>query len=270
LEQGAENREHDRWASGSAYEDYVGRWSKQVAREFVGWLGVTSGKRWLDVGCGTGALTRTVLDQASPGTVIGVEPSTDFVAYARHEVVDPRAEFVGGDGIAIPLADGACDYAVSGLVLNFVPDPSQMVTEMARVVRPGGMAAVYVWDYAGEMQMMRHFWDAVVELDPVARRFDEGMRFSICNPESLTGLFEAAGLTSVKTTAIDIPTHFASFDDYWSPFLGGTGAAPGYVASLDEEDRAALRERLRERLPTRADGSIDLMARAWAVAGLRA
>jgi SAM-dependent methyltransferase len=262
--------EHDRWASGTAYEAYVGRWSQQVAAEFISWLGVRANALWVDVGCGTGALARRVLEDTQPAGVLGIDPSSSFVAFAAVQTFAERAAFLVGDGAALPVRDAKADTAVSGLVLNFVPDPARMVEEMARIVRPGGIVALYVWDYAGEMQMMRIFWDTVASLDPVSRRYDEGMRFSICNPDSLRGLFEVAGLSGTEVRAVDVPTSFASFDDYWTPFLGGTGTAPGYVASLEEDDRVALRERLRSSLPVQNDGSIRLIARAWAVQGRRA
>lgn len=258
---------HDLWNSGSAYEAYVGRWSRQVARDFIRWLGLPSGLAWADIGCGTGALAATILDQAGPLSVTGVDRSTEFVAYTHGRGTDPRTAFVAGDGTAIPLARGAVGAAVSGLVLNFVPDPQLMASEMARIVRKGGAVALYVWDYAGEMQMMRHFWDTAVELDPAAESFDEARRFSVCRPERLRALFEAAGLSSIETRDIDVATTFRDFDDYWTPFLGGTGTAPGYVASLSDEAREALREALRARLPVSADGSISLIARALAIRG---
>jgi SAM-dependent methyltransferase len=259
----------ERWSSGAAYEAYVGRWSRAVAREFVGWVEAPSDRLWVDVGCGTGALTQAILAQAHPAAVIGVDRSIAFVAYTETAAEDPRASFLVGDGVALPLADGACAAAVSGLVLNFVPEPAQMVAEMARVTREGGTVALYVWDYAGEMQMMRHFWDAAAELDPAARELDEGPRFPICNADQLHALFEAAGLSGVHSTAIDVDTHFQSFDDYWSPFLGGTGPAPTYVSSLSESRRDTLREHLRARLPVDSDGGFHLIARANAVRGIR-
>lgn len=240
-----------------------------MADEFIGWLDIPLGARWLDVGCGTAALTRTILALSDPAAVLGVDQSSGFVAFAQDQIAEPRASFVTGDATALPVAEGGCDVAVSGLVLNFVPEPSRMVAEMSRVTGKGGKVAVYVWDYSGEMQMMRHFWDAAIELDPAARDLDEGSRFSVCELDRLEALFEGAGLAAVQTKAIDIATPFRDFDDYWSPFLGGTGAAPGYVVSLTEERRAALRERLRERLPASADGGISLMARALAIRGTR-
>ena len=267
--EGGGSRPAEVWASGAAYEPYVGRWSRLVAREFLAWLAVPPGSRWLDVGCGTGALTETILAVASPAAVVGIDPSAGFVAYARERVRDQRAGFAVGDAQALPHPDATYDAVVSGLMLNFVPDPTRAAAEMARVARPGGVVAAYVWDYAGEMQLMRHFWDAAAALDPAARDLDEGRRFPLCQPEPLAALFQGAGLADVATRAIDVPTHFRDFDDYWSPFLGGQAPAPAYAMSLSEVRRAALRERIRASLPAEPDGSLRLIARAWAVRGTR-
>jgi SAM-dependent methyltransferase len=256
------------WASGAAYEPYVGRWSRLVAAEFVAWLGMPPGSRWIDVGCGTGALSGAVLAVAAPAAVTGVDASAAYLAFAARSIGD-RVRFAAGDAQALPEPNGGNDAAVSGLVLNFVPQPERMLSEMARVVRPGGVVAVYVWDYAGEMQLMRHFWDAAVVLDPGALALDEGRRFPICNPIQLADALRNAGLSAVETRAIDVPTRFRDFDDYWSPFLSAQGPAPGYAMSLDEERRAALRDRIRASLPIAADGSIPLIARAWAARGVR-
>ena len=256
------------WAVGDAYEAYVGRWSRLAAREFVEWLGMASGLRWLDVGCGTGALSQAVLDICAPAMLVGIDPSEGFVTHVRRHAADPRAEFRIGDARALPIGDGAFDVAVSGLVLNFVADHAKAVAEMSRAVRPRtGVVAAYVWDYAGDMQMMRQFWDAAVALDPAARDIDEGARFPLCRPEPLRDLFAGAGLVEVDVRAVDVPAVFRNFDDYWSPFLGGQGPAPGYCMSLPEERRHALRERLRGILPSGPDGGIRLTARAWAVRG---
>ncbi len=257
----------DTWANAAAYDRYVGRWSRLVAREFLSWLAVPPGGHWLDAGCGTGALTAEILATAAPRLVTGIDTSASFIAYARAQQPDPRAGFHISDAQAIAESDATYDAAVGGLMLNFAPQPERVVTELARVTRAGGAVAVYVWDYAGEMQMMRHFWDAAAALDPGARRHVEGSRFPICRPEPLTALFSAAGLAEVDVRAIDVPTRFRDFDDYWDPFLGGQGPAPGYVMSLGAEPRAALRERVRAGLPIQPDGAIPLIARAWAVRG---
>jgi SAM-dependent methyltransferase len=259
----------DNWATGAAYEPYVGRWSRLVAREFLAWLAVPPGSQWLDVGSGTGALSQSILEAAAPRAVKGVDRSEGYVAFARAQVADERASFETGDAQDLPVSPAEYDAAVSGLVLNFVPQPERMAAEMARAVRPGGTVALYVWDYAGKMQLMRHFWNAVTALDPAAMELDEGRRFPVCRPERLAELFHGAGLEKVEARPIDIPTDFRDFDDYWRPFLGGQGPAPGYAMSLSEERRVALRERLRAALPTAIDGSIPLVARAWAVRGAR-
>lgn len=252
------------WASGDAYEPYVGRWSRVVAREFLAWLDVPHGSRWLDVGCGTGALSATILGHTQPAAVTGIDASAEYAAYAAEHISDPRATFQKADAQALPFPDGSFDAAVSGLVLNFLPEPARGLAEMARVTRPGGVVAVYVWDYAGEMQLMRHFWDAAAALDPAAAELDEGRRFPICQPEALEQLFAEAGLAKSEVRAIDVPTVFRDFDDYWSPFLGGQGPAPAYAMSLSDKHLVALRERIRAGLPVATDGSIPLIARAWA------
>ncbi len=221
----------------------------------------------MDVGCGTGALTETILGCASPLHVTAVDPSAGFIAYAREQVRDRRATFEVADARALPSVDDAFDAVVSGLVLNFVPEPQPAVAEMARVTRATGVVAGYVWDYAGEMQLMRHFWDAAVALDPGAMGLDEGSRFPICQPDALHRLLTDAGLCDVGVRAIDVPTLFRDFDDYWSPFLGGQAPAPAYATSLSEAARSRLREHIRARLPIADDGSIALTARAWAVRG---
>ena len=257
----------DIWQSGAGYESYVGRWSRRVAEAFIAGLAVAPGARWADVGCGTGAVTETILRLADPTSVVGVDPSEAFVAFARAHVMDERASFAIGDGAALPLPAHDRDAAVSGLVLNFVADPIAMLAEMARVTRPGGTVAIYVWDYADGMELMRHFWDAAVEQDPAVRDRSESVMFEICKPEPLRHAFREAGLRDVDVQPIDIPTVFRDFDDYWQPLLMATAPAPRHAMSLSEHDREDLRRRLESRLPTAADGTIHLTARAWAARG---
>src|SRR5262245_46295195 len=253
----------DSWERGDPYEQYVGRWSRRVAPLFLSWLNIPTGRKWLDVGCGTGALCAAIVDYRSPAAVFGVEPSEGFLKTARERLAG-RAELRRGSATEIPLDDASVDVVVSGLVLNFVPDPHATLAEMARVTVDGGAIGAYVWDYAGKMEIIRCFWDAAVELNPDDVRMDEGVRFPLCRPEALVKLFAGSGLNGVEVTAIDIPTPFASFEDYWRPFLGGQGPGPAYAMSLDETTRARLRDRIRERIPTEADGTISLAARVWA------
>jgi SAM-dependent methyltransferase len=203
----------------------------------------------------------------SPRHVTGVDPSDGFVSFARHKVTDERTTFQIGDAQKLSFADGSFDATVSGLVINFILDQARAVNEMKRVTRPRGVVGAYVWDCAGEMQMMRHFWNAAVALDPNVASLDEGRRFPVCRPEPLADLFRKAGLADVKTRSIDVPMTFRTFDDYWTPFLGGQAPAPGYCMSLSEDRRIALRDHIRANLPIKRDGSIHLIARALAVRG---
>lgn len=257
----------ENWSAGDLYEPFVGRWSRVVAGEFLAWLAVEPGASWLDVGCGTGALTQTILARADPEKVIGVDASSDYVAYAAAHTSDDRAKFTVGDARELTLESSSVDAAVSGLCLNFVPEPGRAVAEMWRVTRPGGIMAAYVWDYAEAAQFIRTFWDAAVAVDPGAALLDEGPRFPLCHPEAMRSLFAGAGVTEVDVAPIEIDTRSRDFDDYWSPFTGGQGPAPAYAMSLSGERRAALRDRLRRMLAPEADGRILLRARAWAVRG---
>lgn len=256
------------WGSGDAYERYVGRWSRKVAGDLLRWLGVERGLAWADVGCGTGVLTETILAVCEPASIEGVDASEGFVSHARRRLPDPRVRFVTGDATHLPWDPGAFDATVSGLVLNFVADHEAMAREMARVTRPGGRVAVYVWDYAGGMQMIRHFWDAALAVNPHDAKLDQADRFPVCRAEPLRELFERAGLQAVMTRPLEIPTTFQDFDDYWSPFLGGQGAAPTYLASVSDEARERIRSFLESRLAPTPGRPIELTARAWAVQGI--
>lgn len=259
----------DTWAAGRAYEPYIGRWSRLVAREFLAWLAAPAAARWIDVGCGTGALTATIAAQAAPQHACGIDGSVPYATFARDNLRDPRVAFLAADARRLPVRSASADAVVSALALNFIPQPDLAVAEMTRVARPGGTVALYVWDYAGEMQVIRQFWQAAAALDPGAAALDEGRRFPVCRPEALRALFTTAGLERVESRAIDVRARFRDFADYWTPFTGGQGPAPGYAMSLSEERRTRLRDRLRAQLPTARDGSIELLARAWAVRGTR-
>jgi SAM-dependent methyltransferase len=259
----------DSWNEAAAYEPFVGRWSRPIAHDFVAWLEVRRELKWLDVGCGTGALCQSILEYADPAELVGIDRSSDYVAFAATRSSDARARFEVGDAAALPVRDNSFDAAVSGLMLNFIPEPGSAVLEMARAARSGGVVAAYVWDYAGGMQMLRYFWDAARWLDANTAELDEGNRFPICQPAALASLFGESALSDVVVAAIDAPTTFLGFDDYWTPFLGGQGPAPSYVRSLSQADRVTLREALRQRLPVEPDGRIHLRARAWAVKGTK-
>lgn len=257
---------HDAWREGEPYERYIGRWSRLVAPEFLAWLAPPGGSRWLDVGCGTGALAAAIVASCAPAQVVGVEPSAAFAEIARRRLGDTvRIHSSAAD--RLPLDDDSIDATVAGLVLNFVPDVLRALTEAMRVTRPGGTIAAYVWDYAAGMEMIRLFWDAARQEDRGAEALDEAVRFPLCRPDALARAFERAGMRHVETTAIEIATPFDSFEDYWSPFEGGQGPAPGYLASLHARARTRLRERARVLLSERPGGPGSLRARAWCVRG---
>ncbi len=263
-----DKKTNDNWTAGELYEGYMGRWSRHVAREFINWLSLPAGGGWLDVGCGTGVLSQTVLHFAEPASIKGIDRSEGFVNFAREHVRDDRVRFEVGNAEMLTDDSESFDAVVSGLVLNFIPHPEKALAEMKRVTRTGGVVAVYVWDYAAGMQFIRHFFDAAIALDPKASEHDEGPRFPICHPDALRQLFESTGLKNVEVRPIEVPTVFRDFDDYWSPFLAGVGPAPAYAMSLSEEKRSSLREKIRAGLPVQPDGSIHLRARAWGVKGI--
>jgi SAM-dependent methyltransferase len=258
----------DRWAAASAYEAYMGRWSRALAKAFLQWLEPAPSAHWFELGCGTGALSAAILESCDPKSLTATEPSAPFLEFARDALQDLRVTFVNAGADAPPSRDGGFDVSVSGLVLNFVPKLDEVLVVLRERLRAGGVLGAYVWDYASGMEFLRHFWDEVVALDAAAAGLDEGRRFGPWQPSDAAECFRRAGISRVESAFIAIPTEFEDFDDYWRPFLGGTGPAPAYVAGLEPERRERLRERLEQRLPRSANGRIALRARAVAVRGV--
>ncbi len=262
----SETSRHDAWQAAANYDAYMGRWSRKIAPPFLDWLGAPDNGDWLDVGCGTGALSQAILAEAAPASVTGIDASEGFVGHAAATTADPRARFRRGDAQAIDLPDASHDAVVSGLVLNFVPDRRAMLSEMARIARPGGRLGFFVWDYpGGGVAFMRAFWRAAAALDPDAVALSEDRRFPDCTEAGLRGLAAEVWGPGVETTALKVPTRFRDFADYWTPFTLGAGPAPGYCVSLPPDRREQLRKKLERDLPREPDGSIALTARAWAV-----
>ena len=253
------------WGATDAYERYMGRWSHRIAPMFLDWIGAQPGKSWADLGCGTGELSAQIAETCAPQLLHGVDTSQPFVEFAANRVAS--GTFTVGDATETELTASTFDYAVSALVLNFIPEKDQALREMARIVRPGGTVGLYVWDYAGHMQNMRYFFDVARDIDPSSTAFDDGQNAPICRPGPLTDALKGAGLNDVEITALDITTEFRDFDDYWEPFLGGTGSAPKYCMSVDDDTRNRIKDTLRKRLPTGPDGEILIAARAWAAKG---
>ena len=257
----------DRWALGPAYDAYMGRWSRALARPFLAALAPPRQARWLEIGCGTGALTAAILETQDPAAVLACEPAQPLLDHARRHLTDPRVTFRLAASGTLPRDGTPCDVVVSSLVLNFLPDPLAAVREMAACARTGGVVAAMVWDYAGQMELLRYFWDTATGLDPAAASLDEGRRFPLCTPAKLAALWQTGGLEQVRTGAVTIATEFDGFADYWQPLLGGTGPAPAYVASLTPDRRTTLRAALQAALPAPVAGRLILQARAWTVEG---
>lgn len=257
----------DQWLAGSAYEGFMGQWSRQLAPKLVTWLGMPPKVHWLDVGCGTGALTTAICDTANPASVVACDPAAPLVDFAREHFRDDRVSFLVAGSGSLPSHPDGYHSVTSLLVLNFLPNPVAALQEMRGLANFGSTISACVWDYSEGMKFLRYFWDVAVAQDPSAEALDEANRFPICHPVTLTKLFQETGLVDVKCESIEIPTNFSTFDDYWQPFLAGTGPAPSYVATLDERRRHALAKRLAEKLPQGSDGTIRLSARAWAIRG---
>jgi SAM-dependent methyltransferase len=258
----------DNWKAGDAYESYMGRWSRPLARSFIDWLAPQRGANWLDVGCGTGSLTTAICELADPASVLACDPSEPFIDYARKKMLDSRVGFVVSGVEDLHCNDGSMDYVVSGLVLNFIANPGGAIARLSQCLRHRGMIAAYVWDYAEGIEFLRRFWDEAVALDSAAADLDEGHRFPVCRPEMLKALVLGASFREVIVGTLEIPTRFQGFRDFWTPFLRGTGPAPAYVASLSQERRDLLRDRLARSFTVETDGEISLKARAWAVSGV--
>lgn len=267
--QSLSQREAKMFSAGTGYERFMGRWSRLLAPKLVAFAGVRDGDRVLDVGTGTGALA-AALEKTGPAVqVVGIDPSEGFIGFARKNTTSPRLAFEIGDAQALKFADGAFDATMALLVMNFVPDHVKAIHEMRRVTRPQGAVAACVWDYDAGMEMLRFFWDEVVATDPSMEPRDE-RHMKLSRRGQLAGLWAQAGLVDVEEQPLEIVQNYASFHDYWEPFLKGAGPGGAYVTSLTEDRRDELAKRIRARvLGDRPDGPFTLKARAWCVKGRR-
>lgn len=264
----AMTQQQEVFAEADAYERFMGRWSRQLAPLLVAFATVHERDSVLDVGSGTGALAFAIAETIPSARVTGVDPSSAYVRYAQARASDDGVRFLVGDAQALELPDAMFDKTLSLLVMNFIPDPAKALRQMIRVTRPGGIVAAAVWDYGEGMEMLRVFWDEAVALDPSIDARDE-RHMPLCRRGELAALWTAHGLQRVEEQSIAIELSFASFDDYWSPFLGGQGPAGAYAASLSDTARAALESRIRTRLlGDSRDGPFTLQGRAWAVRGV--
>lgn len=250
------------WTGGDAYQRFMGRWSALVASDVLDRLAAPRGAQWLDIGCGPGDVTGAVLARCEPADIVGVDPSEAFVAAARERWADDhRASFVVGSAEALPMEDDSIDVVVSGLALNFVPDPERGMAEMARVLRADGRVAVYVWDYGYDDAFLARFW-AAAERAGMHQGGDERGRWDVCTPE---GLLQVAGAAGLEGTVDDVvvDTVFRDVDELWAGFMLGVGPSGVLATSLDDHARQLLRGALEAALPVAPDGAVPLTARAY-------
>jgi SAM-dependent methyltransferase len=256
------------FADAEAYERFMGRWSRLVAPPLVDFAGLAAHGRFLDIGSGTGALAFAIGERRPDAEILGIDPSKEYVAYAGSKnALGARVSFEVGDAQRMTFGDATFDAAVSLLVFNFIPDPRKALREVRRIVKAGASVTAAVWDYGAGMQMLRTFWDAAVAMDPGAEKLDE-KHMPLCRSGELSALWRESGLQDVEERPIEVTTTFASFADYWEPFLLGQGPAGAYVGRLGKEKTDALREEVRRRLRA-GDDPIRLTARVWAVRGRR-
>ncbi|MEA2418198.1 MAG: hypothetical protein QOE60_404 [Thermoleophilaceae bacterium] len=252
-------------AAAETYDRHVGRYTPALGLALADFAGIEHGMRALDVGCGPGALTGVLAERLGAANVAAAEPSEPFAEACRARL--PGVEVVAAAAESLPFADDAFDAVLSQLVVNFMGDARAGVGEMARVTRPGGVVASCVWDYAGEMTLLRAFWDAAREIEPErGAAADEGVVMRWCGEEELAELWEAAGLRDVRFGALVVSAAYDGFEDLWAPLPTGIAPSGAFCKSLDDEGRAALREAYRRRLGV-GDGPFELSARAWVVVG---
>lgn len=251
-------------APAESYDRHIGRYGGELARELIAVAGAEPGQRVLDVGCGPGALTRELVALLGAANVSAIDPSAQFAEACRERL--PGVHVAVAAAEELPFGDDAFDRSFAQLVVNFMTDPQRGVAEMRRVTRPGGTVAAAVWDYAGEMTLLRAFWDAAVALDPLAAERDEGRCMPFCTPDELGGLWRGAGLTAVAIAPAVVGAAYDGFDDLWQPLEAGVAPSGAYVTSLEPERRALLAHELRRRLGV-TDEPFRLPARAWVATG---
>jgi SAM-dependent methyltransferase len=248
--------------SGEVYDRFMGRYSTLLAVPFADAAGIEAGQKALDVGSGPGALTAELVRRLGAANVSAVDPAPQFVDVVRQRLHGVEAEV--GRAEELPFADGRFDAALAQLVLHFVDDAGTTAREMKRVVRPAGVVAACGWDFGGGMRMLRLFWDAALAIDPDAP--DEERTRPFGHEGEIAELFAGAGLQGIESGSLEVAVAYEDFDDFWTPFLSTTGPAGVYIASLDEQRRARLRDDLRVRVGS-PEGPFTLPASAWYAIG---
>ena len=261
------------YSNPEAYERFMGRWSARLAPLFIRFAGVKDGQRVLDVGCGTGSLSRALLAASTTINVVAVDPVASFVCVARKQIPDSRVQFEVGAAETLPFPSGPFDAVFSLLVLQDLADPHRAVLEMARVTRRGGAVAACQWDFQDGLPMLSLVWQAAEAIAPEAvARHQAAHPSSPLRRGGLKGLAELwtnAGFSKVRTASLELSMEFSSFDDFWLPFLGGATPMSSLVAAINRETAGALARGLGDMIAdVQPDGSFRLPARAWTVAGI--
>jgi trans-aconitate methyltransferase len=258
----------EQWDNTQGYDLYVGRWSQLISQDFIDWLNPKSNLKWLEIGCGTGALTKVIVDKCSPAYLLAVDKSDSYLTKAKESIDSKNVDFSNVDLSSYPLKE-EFDQVTSGLVLNFIPQIHELLLHLMKNLRSGGQLSAFVWDYGGHYQPMRHFWDAAKEVSPGAEKYDAGVKFDICTKEKLIQLFELLGLNEVQFTTIERIATFRNFDDYWLPIASAQGSVTEYISTLAEKEKDRLKETIKRRLPIAFNGEIKLIISALAVKGLK-
>lgn len=251
-----------------AYEAMMGRWSRQLAPLFVEFVGVRDGEIVLDVGCGTGSLSATLARLTRASKIVGIDPSSGFIEYARTQVADPRVTFEVGDAQKLPYSDASFDRCMALLAVDHIPDARKATLEMRRVTKTAGVVATTMWDRSRANELDTCFWDAAAAIDPNANG-TAGRPGSYGSAEALSELWIGVGLTDIEVSGVTVPCHVSSFDDLWQPYLRSQGATGAFMAGLSADRREALRKVMQQNvLGDGADGPFTLKAKAWAVKGI--
>jgi SAM-dependent methyltransferase len=247
------------FTDGAAYDRLMAPWSRAVGQQFVDWLALPPGLRWLDVGCGTGAFTELLLGQTNPFDVSAVDPAEDQIAYARTKPAAKHVNFRQAEAQKLPFADGEFDVAAMALVITFVPEPAQALAEMKRVVKPGGVIGTYVWDFLGKGNTQQPLREAVEAMGVPVLSTPGHVHSRL---DSLGAIFTAAGLDAVSVRPIEIEISYANFDEYWTAQTGFSNTVVQHMRKMSEEQVEELKAHLREHLPRDKSGRI--VYKAWA------
>jgi ubiquinone/menaquinone biosynthesis C-methylase UbiE len=257
-------------ADGDGYELLMGRWSRRLAEPFLDFVGTADGESVLDVGCGTGCLTVALTERCQVKQVRGVDFSPAYIEHAKRNIHDPRIAFEVGDACALAFPDRSYDRVLSLLMLHFVPRADEAIAEMRRVARPGAVVGAAVWDARGGFVATRMFFDTAAVLDPKAsERRARSYTRPMTRPGELASAWRAAGFTDVVETTLVIRMEFASFEDYWAPYVGTDGPQAEYISTLSDAERSRLRDAVRlAYVDGELDGPRSYAALAWAVKGI--